>query len=1046
MAQECSNSNSGIIAIDGSSGGDDITSTSSPIGQPSTTAFIISFDDDLEEDNSQSSTHKKMLNIKDSIRKFAPPRPDSIEKPRPVKNSHKSSGSGGGSVGDGDTSSTSPKQLVGVSGRRQLSSPSSGGNNQSATKNNNNNNSTVRKQLPTHLVEPISTGHLSDSAAYLINRMLSYAPKDISGRSTKLRSTNHNNHNNHNTTNSVQKEVVMSKSWGIATGDTDSGVPDMDNKSVRSETGTYTVGLDQEEVEDDNDDNDRSIEVETARQQIDHVFGISDDNITVSLNSSLASSLNSPTVLKNIDENLRTKQCRGGGGGGGSGGERGGGGGGRRQSFDAMTTTTTTTNNNNNNLNSNNNNSKKPIVINDALIDYNQQQLNNLTITRTKRRVPTVEEMLHQNNNNNNNSNNFDITTNSSAALSDSRRGSSTATTATTTTTSSTVKNNISVVNNNPNNKSSLLASYDSKNDLSKISNNTNNTNNFNDNYSNNYNTGNQKVLPLPSASNNQPTSHSAPSTPRSPFLQRKLIALKSAKQGKQHRQQLKTTTTADHRKNSWTKSYAEDVDDCQSYNSDDDSTDLSHRSYTSCKNDVARDDDDGCGDNTATTTSSDIGGYSQRFNRAFALRRARLGIDTPASAAAPGVPVNRSASSASATAAAHSRQSSTPHKPTATAAPNGGSFSRSDGGRFSLRVAKNNFNDRLRKTQNHQQLNRISSKENVSHHHQQRPSVQRKGSDSASSVKSSSVISPRLSSSNSRQSYAYSDTDRNTINNNNHYNNSHRGNSQWSTSLRQDIHRSTSSHHQQQQQRNGGDSHHQQQQQLINNSSNKLSPILPQRGGVGESVRRDSLPGCLPPVTDRRGVAPVAKYQPHQQYLNGSHSETPNHYHHYQQQSNPITTTTTIHSKPPISSQLRTKPVLELTALDGLVISAINQLSYKLRTNMLAMLDSQRSRLEDNCEARVVIDEIMPQLLMTTSPERSPYDRELSVSRDLSTVLKNLKKLEQSYDVLKLMLDNNSSSNITTTSTTTTTKQQQQKQPPSRRPVNPNQFFVVDV
>ncbi|CAG2112643.1 unnamed protein product, partial [Medioppia subpectinata] len=121
--------------------------TTPPPTGPEPTAFIISFDD-IADNHSKSM---KKMNITDSIRKFAPPKPDSIEKPRPVRSPTDNNHNNNGNKSD-------MKEIYGR-----------------------------RRQLPTdrpnakHVVNRVLDaggdrgGHLSDSATYLINRMLSYA-------------------------------------------------------------------------------------------------------------------------------------------------------------------------------------------------------------------------------------------------------------------------------------------------------------------------------------------------------------------------------------------------------------------------------------------------------------------------------------------------------------------------------------------------------------------------------------------------------------------------------------------------------------------------------------------------------------------------------------------------------------------------------------------------------------------------------------------------------------------------------------------------------
>ncbi|CAG2181384.1 unnamed protein product [Oppiella nova] len=88
----------------------------------------------------------------------------------------------------------------------------------------------------------------------------------------------------------------------------------------------------------------------------------------------------------------------------------------------------------------------------------------------------------------------------------------------------------------------------------------------------------------------------------------------------------------------------------------------------------------------------------------------------------------------------------------------------------------------------------------------------------------------------------------------------------------------------------------------------------------------------------------------------------------------------------------------------------------------MRSVLESQRPKHEANSDTAFMIDELLPQLSLPD--RRSATESGVSVSRDLSAVLKNLKKLEHSFDVLNLALDPNAA-------------------PPRRQS---NAFFVVDV
>lgn len=95
-------------------------------------------------------------------------------------------------------------------------------------------------------------------------------------------------------------------------------------------------------------------------------------------------------------------------------------------------------------------------------------------------------------------------------------------------------------------------------------------------------------------------------------------------------------------------------------------------------------------------------------------------------------------------------------------------------------------------------------------------------------------------------------------------------------------------------------------------------------------------------------------------------------------------------------------QPVIQrrtLSSLDNLVVSAILQLSSKLRFGMREWLEQEKVKHAPGSETRLMIDEILPQVstLCSNVPDASSANENLS--RDLSTILKNLKKVEQSLE-----------------------------------------------
>jgi len=95
------------------------------------------------------------------------------------------------------------------------------------------------------------------------------------------------------------------------------------------------------------------------------------------------------------------------------------------------------------------------------------------------------------------------------------------------------------------------------------------------------------------------------------------------------------------------------------------------------------------------------------------------------------------------------------------------------------------------------------------------------------------------------------------------------------------------------------------------------------------------------------------------------------------------------------------------LSALDYLVLSAVHQLSFKLRCKLRSILDAEKSKYPIDNENRILIEELLPQV--NVIEYRNSETSEKTISRDLSNVLKNLKRIEQSLEVINLLLESNS-------------------------------------
>lgn len=125
-----------------------------------------------------------------------------------------------------------------------------------------------------------------------------------------------------------------------------------------------------------------------------------------------------------------------------------------------------------------------------------------------------------------------------------------------------------------------------------------------------------------------------------------------------------------------------------------------------------------------------------------------------------------------------------------------------------------------------------------------------------------------------------------------------------------------------------------------------------------------------------------------------------------------------------------------ELTALDSLVISAIHQLSGKLRTSARTLIEKERLKYPENSDVRLMLEEVLPRVV-ERRPSDSPTDGNLT--RELSSILKNLKRIEQSLEVLNSLApcEDGSSSAVAQETTTKTA-------PAAQKPRGG--FFYVDV
>ena len=84
-----------------------------------------------------------------------------------------------------------------------------------------------------------------------------------------------------------------------------------------------------------------------------------------------------------------------------------------------------------------------------------------------------------------------------------------------------------------------------------------------------------------------------------------------------------------------------------------------------------------------------------------------------------------------------------------------------------------------------------------------------------------------------------------------------------------------------------------------------------------------------------------------------------------------------------------------------------MNELSFKLRCKLRLILDAEKSKYPDvNNENRILIEELLPQVNLTEY-RNCESSSEKTISRDLSNVLKNLKRIEQSLEGMHWILIN---------------------------------------
>lgn len=420
--------------------------------------------------------------------------------------------------------------------------------------------------------------------------------------------------------------------------------------------------------------------------------------------------------------------------------------------------------------------------------------------------------------------------------------------------------------------------------------------------------------------------SHSAPNCLPSPLVLRKTpTAPQAARNPLNH--------SFEHRRNkSWGNSNS-DVDQCDScsFNSDE-STDPSTRSSNSALS-----------KNNGNLSSSSAPS-KMRFNRAFALRRARLGIETP------GIPLDTNRGKDK------TKAPSVRDKPPID-------FNRNDGGRFSLRLPQSSTSSSRKLASNNDSNIRMIVKQEIP-----KFPLHRKGSDPN--------VSKGINGSRASFKGAFSDTEKSVVN---------RTNSPLIQAVKLNSLKKSASFAES----NGIDSKPKNTENCTRGLSTfqmgkRLFSTRPLQKGQIDSIRNIMTP-AKPDVMSLSMNSSSPQHAPKPDMMSISMNASL-----YRSPESPSSPSKT-------SPQHHNKPSREISALDSLVVSAINQLSQKLRSNVLNVLQRERSKHAVGNEARVMIDEILPQV---SSPERRLIDNnDNNISRDLSNILKNLKKVEQSFE-----------------------------------------------
>lgn len=357
------------------------------------------------------------------------------------------------------------------------------------------------------------------------------------------------------------------------------------------------------------------------------------------------------------------------------------------------------------------------------------------------------------------------------------------------------------------------------------------------------------------------------------------------------------------------------------------------------------------------------------KLNRAFALRRARLGLGEPIRQVEQLLQEQTACQSLiiSPRRSHQTQQANNGYGQSRNQASAGGSssgnFSRDDGGRFSLRMRNNQIPLRSPSGSTTNSNLVYRSSQHASYHHDQ----QSRGYNSSISAARSPAHNYQQTSSSGSAIYL---------------------NYQQNPDLDSSMDSNLLSHGSNHQRFNLSSNHH---RNLLQNNNNKTA-------SHHQTHFQKRSPSDLHESSD----------------LGDNYYQQQHHHHHHYSTQNPDYEPSSLNHQN--LSQLTTPSRSERAgsrfgALDNLVISAISGLSIKLRQSICDLLMENAKRLPVDNDTRSTVEEILPQLSADSvcNNGRSPTnleDIDHSPHLELSKTLRNLKNMEQMVEVISLIND----------------------------------------